>query len=406
MKHRIETFADIIHPVSEEEFFAEYYDKKPLLVRAPDPDKFAEVMSWEILSDLLNMTAIWCEHSLQMVLDRNPVPAAQYCREAINRSAKPGLQPDAERVKDWLQRGASLVVNDIDTLTSPMAAVADALEGRFNAKAQSNLYCSWQQHQAFDTHMDTHDVFALHVAGEKSWRIYEGQLDNAVAHDMFRNQTQEFHNEHAGKVLLEPTLRPGDFLYIPRGQYHDALASSTACIHLTFGMTRVIGYDLLSLLFNNAMANTNFRANFPLITGDDNVDREAVRTHIAGLAGKLEELARADAVTDDMLAYIKSFHYFRGGFDLPNDATVGGDMASYGLTSPDFVVVRANGRAALKGKRGVIPIPEGLDGVVSWVVEHPRFTRAELSGAFPDLPDAGREKLLADLSSMKVIAPA
>lgn len=406
MKHRIETFADIIHPISEEEFFSEYYGRKPLLVRAPDPDKFSEVMSWETLSSLLNMTAIWNPVSLQMVLDRDTVEAAAYCREAIDRSQRPGLQPDAEKVKDWLRRGASLVVNDIDTLTPAMATVADALESRFQGKAQSNLYCSWQQHQAFDTHMDTHDVFALHIAGEKDWRIYEGRLDNAVAHDMFASLDQEYHLKQAGAVMMEPTLRPGDFLYVPRGQYHDALASSAACIHLTFGMTRVIGYDLLTQLFNHAMADSSFRDNFPLLNGDDGADKAAIRQHIAGLAGTLEKLANSDTVANEMLAYIKDFKYWRGGFDLPGDAFAGTEEARYALTGDGFSVVKANGRTALKGKRGAIPIPDGLETVVSWVIDHPSFSRAELINAFPTLPDAGREKLLADLSSMKVIGPA
>lgn len=405
MKHRIETFADIIHPVSEEEFFAEYYDKKPLLVRAPDPDKFAEVMSWEILSNLLNMTAIWSPQSLQLVLDRNPVPAAQYCREAIDRNTQLDLQPDAELVKDWLRRGASLVVNDIDTLTPPMAAVANALETRFKGKAQSNLYCSWQQHQAFDTHMDTHDVFAMHVTGEKSWRIYEGRLDNAVAHDMFKSLDHEYHEKNRGEVQTALTLRPGDFLYIPRGQYHDALASSDACIHLTFGLTRIIGYDLLNMVFNHAMVDSGFRTNFPLPNANPAVDRGAVRQHIETLADRLDEIVRSDAILDDMMRYRETFKYWRGGFDLPGDAVGETAMVGFALTSNEFSIVRANGRAGLKSPRGVLPIPAEVEDAVTWVIGRQNFTRAELAAAFPGIAAASREKLLADLSSMRVIGP-
>jgi hypothetical protein len=39
-------FADILHPLSEDAFFAEYYDRKPLHLEG-DPRKFAAVMSWD-----------------------------------------------------------------------------------------------------------------------------------------------------------------------------------------------------------------------------------------------------------------------------------------------------------------------------------------------------------------------
>ncbi len=104
-------------------------------------------------------------------------------------------------MKRWLRRGASLVANDIDTLWPGTAAAADALERRLGGKVQSNLYCSWNQHQAFDTHFDTHDIFALHCAG---------------------------------------------------------------AIHLAFGLTYIIGIDVLTMLFEQAMSGPLSRTNAPL----------------------------------------------------------------------------------------------------------------------------------------------
>ena len=46
MAQRIETFADILAPVTPDEFFAEYYGKKLLHVPG-EPDKFEAVMERE-----------------------------------------------------------------------------------------------------------------------------------------------------------------------------------------------------------------------------------------------------------------------------------------------------------------------------------------------------------------------
>jgi hypothetical protein len=50
------TFADLLHPVGEAEFFADYYGKKFLHIEG-GAAKFENVMSWEILTGILNQTA-------------------------------------------------------------------------------------------------------------------------------------------------------------------------------------------------------------------------------------------------------------------------------------------------------------------------------------------------------------
>ena len=85
-------------------------------------------MSWEGLNSLLNMTAVWTPASLQLVLNGEIVPPGQYCRPSVDAEGNPQLRPDAEAVTTLLKQGASLVANDIDTLTPELAAVAGALE--------------------------------------------------------------------------------------------------------------------------------------------------------------------------------------------------------------------------------------------------------------------------------------
>ncbi|MCZ6862506.1 MAG: hypothetical protein O7I42_19910 [Alphaproteobacteria bacterium] len=139
MANRIRSFADLIAPVTEEDFFATYHDRQFLHVPAPDTDKFADVMSWDILTNMLNMTSIWSPTSLSIMLDTKEIPAEQYCRQAVDRNNQQSLQPDTEKVKSWLRRGASLVANDVDTLWPGTAAAANALEQRLGGKIQSNL---------------------------------------------------------------------------------------------------------------------------------------------------------------------------------------------------------------------------------------------------------------------------
>lgn len=398
MVRSIASLADLLHPVDEATFFDEYHDRKPLHVSAADPDRFADVMSWDILNRLLNMTAIWSPESLQLVLDRRPVPAERYCRTAVDRTNKTALQPDAEQVNALLQCGASLVINDIDTLWPGLAAAADALERGLNGKTQSNLYCSAAAHQAFDSHFDTHEVFALHIAGEKVWRIYEGRLDRPIAHPAYKTLPQSYHDKHKGGVALEVTLRPGDLLYIPRGTYHDALASSAATIHVSFGVTHMIGFDVLNTLLDHAIADPLFRTNLPLPQAGE----AAVREHLQALAERAREVLRGDVLAGDVLGQRRAFRYCRGGYDLPHVAP--GER--FKVLVDDLSVTREGGRHVLRTAQHRMPIPSGIEQAVAWIVARDAFTTAELGTACPDLPASRRARLLADLAAMKIIGGA
>ena len=402
MAKRIRSFADLIAPVTEDDFFATYHDRQFLHVPAPNADKFADVMSWDILTNMLNMTSIWSATSLAIVLDKREIPAEQYCRPAIDRNNQQNLQPDAEKVKSWLRRGASLVTNDVDTLWPGTAAAADALEQRFGGKVQSNLYCSWNQRQAYDTHFDTHEVFALHVAGEKVWNIYEGRLDNPIANEAFKSLGPEYHDQHRGAIAAEVTLRPGDLLYIPRGQYHDALASSDGAIHLSFGLTHVIGIDVMTMLFEQAIADPLFRSNLP----PPEAGPEQRRRWLEELGARLYDIAKSDTLAQTLEAYRQTFHYHRGGFDLPADAFDQNSDERFGVIVQSLEVVNTDGKFVLQSAKGAVPIPDELADPISWIVDRENFSLVELATEFPQLSADVSEKLIASLAAMKAIAPA
>jgi len=398
MSAPISSFADIIRPMSEDEFFATYHNNQPVHIPAERPDKFADAISWQILTRLLNMTAVWSPVSLQLVLDENMLPPDRYCRQAVDRNMQRGWMPDAGKVKALMRRGASLVANDIDTLDPGLSKVATALEAAMGAKSQSNLYCSWAAQPAFDSHYDTHEVFALHGEGEKIWRVYANRVDRPIAHAAFKKITRDQRNRAKGDVLMEVTLKPGDLLYIPRGYYHDALASSAGTVHVAFGLTHVIGLDVVDILTEYAVGDALFRTDLPLPR-----DGEApLRAHLEEMADRLAELTRSEDMWRELGRFRETFNYPRGGFDLPGDALTKG----YVRNASDIEVVDDGGHQVLKTKRGQVPIPDGYGPLVAWVADRPQFTEAEFAATFGDVPIAQRVKVLDDLLAMKVIVAA
>ena len=240
-------FDTAMAPIGEEAFKRDYLGKRPVHIEGA-AGKFASIMTFEILNRLLQASTIWSTASLVLMLDKEAVPPEHYATIAIGRDGGQVLRPDPAKVKAFLRRGATLVANDIDQLTPELNGFCAELERALGGKVQANLYLSSKRKQGFRVHFDTHDVLAVHVEGEKVWHVFEGCADAPIAHNMFKSLPQSHHDEAKGGLWKEVRLKPGDVLYLPRGQYHYALAEDGGCIHIAFGVTYPIGMDVVQYL--------------------------------------------------------------------------------------------------------------------------------------------------------------
>jgi ribosomal protein L16 Arg81 hydroxylase len=392
------SFDAIMEPLGGRRFLSEYLGKQPLHLEGA-PGKWQEVMSWEVMNRILGMTSVWSQNSLLLMLDKKPVPVASYTYTANGRDGGPVLRPDPVRVKGLLAQGATLVLNDIDQLTPEMSTFCWAMEEALGAKLQANLYMSSQKKQGFKVHYDTHDVFAVHVMGEKTWMVFEGRGANPIAHPLFKDLPAEHHEEAKGKLWKEVRLKPGHLLYLPRGQYHYALADEEPCAHIAFGATYPIGLDVVTYLFERMVQEPVARANLPR-------GREQLAIRLSELAERARALLTDDTTLNSVAAFQAAFRYPRETYDLPG-VIQAGDQA-YRLKVPGLRIVEQAGRAGIvrEGSRQAIELPMPVKPLMAWVLARPGFTRQELAAAFPDRDAAAIEQFLAEVVRMGIIAPA
>ncbi len=379
------SFDEIMAPLGAERFFAEYEGKRPLHLKGA-ADKFAAVMTWAKLNDLLGMATIWSHASLQLMLDKEAIPPARYCSAAIGRDGGQVLRPESDKVRSFLKRGATLVANDIDHLSAGLTAFSETMEQALGGKVQGNLYLSSRRRQGFPAHYDTHDVFAVHLEGTKTWHVYEGRGVDPIAHPLFKTLPREHHEQAKGAKLMDVHMEPGDLLYLPRGQYHDALADEGGAAHIAFGVTYPIGMDVMSLLFDRVVALPEFRANLPR---PDRPDAErALAAHLEALADGIAKVLGEAKTTQQIKALQQSFHYPRHHYDLPGLLS-STDDDRYRVQAKGIRLVQQGGRFGLvtEGSRAAIEVPAAVSGVVGWVLERPEFSAAELAAAFPGSPD-------------------
>lgn len=266
--------ASLIAPLPVEVFRREVFARRAAHIVGPD-DRFASLFGWGALDALLNGA---------------PPP-----HPALRLYAGPaGFVPatDAASAVRLLREGATVVVNDADRYEPRLGGLVDRVEAELGEQARINVYASQPGAEGFPLHADTHDVFALQVAGRKRWRIAAPTHPDPLHHP---NIPPPLAPEQP-RVYLTAETTPGDVLYIPRGHWHDAVAVGEPSLHLTLAVFFSTGMDLLYHLSEVMHGLPLFRQSFPLHSGPPHRERAAPAEHLAHLA---QLRAALDAVLSD-----------------------------------------------------------------------------------------------------------
>ena len=284
-------FQDLIHPATPEEFFGQAYDRAPFIARAKGQARTG-FFGWSDLNGLLGQSGLWTRFNLRLMENGDPVAPELYCVEAKTPQG-PVLRPVAGLVNVFLAEGASLIANELQSLSPGIAALARDIGQTLAAEVGVNAYCSFGGVQAFGTHYDIHDVLVLQCEGEKTWR----QPDNPDGFPSGSHaEVRSWFEANRGPLTREVTLRPGDVLYLPRGWFHEAMTEGEGSLHLTFSATPLTGRAIFKLLEAAAMQSGLFRAWLP----DGATGEGLLRDHLAGLMAHLDRIATSPAFADEV----------------------------------------------------------------------------------------------------------
>ncbi|MES2833280.1 MAG: cupin domain-containing protein [Pseudomonadota bacterium] len=359
---------ELLAPITLDQFRADYEGRKPLHIPAGSDAGKRALLDWAGFNRLLSQTAIWNATNLKLVHNGEPIPPEQYCIEARSQSGVT-LQPSPAKVETLMAMGASVIAGDVQSLTPEIQSLSQTLGREWAALVGANVYCSFGGVQAFGTHFDLHDVFAIQTEGEKTWKLYANRAEAPVDFPGDGPDVRRWLTESRGPLMQEVRMRPGDVLYLPRGWYHDALATEGASLHVTFSITPLYGRILFRLLESAAMQDPAFRAWLAPASRDEGAP---LQKQLAALGQKLAALAAHPQFRDEVAMAQERLTPRPTTYALPQRKTLT-FFSRTGLRPPPMA-----GPAAV---------------AVEWMISQPRFAIEDMIAQFdfvaePALRDA------------------
>jgi ribosomal protein L16 Arg81 hydroxylase len=377
-------FAEFLAPFDAGTFRSQYYGRQPLYLRRNGAGP--RLLPWTRFNEVLALTPYWNEETLKVYFRSRAALRENYCDTADLRPGMPAPVNPA-KVKALMGLGASLIANQLHRVCPEVGAVATMLEREFASRVAANVYCSFQGVQAFQTHFDLHDVFAVQAEGEKTWRIYESRADAPVNPVPPGDEWEKWLTETRGKLLFEAQMKPGDVLYLPRGQYHDALTGDRASLHVTFGVSPATGLALFKLLESALTRESEFRAYLP-----DAREERALGDRLAKLADRVRAVMTSPAFAIDVLNLQRDLSRPPADYDLPAQRP----PAWYSVARR-AQVVRRDGGFAVAFDGGEIPVGATYP-TLEWALKQRMFS---VDDALARQASGDRAALLADIERLE-----
>ncbi|XP_028322669.1 ribosomal oxygenase 2 isoform X2 [Gouania willdenowi] len=250
-------FESLIQPLKSEQFFSEFWEKKPLHLQRFGSDGPSFYHTLFQLSDLESL----CSEGLEYYRDVNLVRCVNGKKKVLN---KKGKVKHGALTTNLIRNKASIQFHQPQRFKDELWKIQEKLECFFGALVGSNIYITPEDSQALPAHYDDVEVFILQLEGEKHWRLYNPTVPLAAEYSIESEQK-------IGRPTHDIILKMGDLLYFPRGTIHQAetppgVVHST---HLTLSTYQRMAWgDLLldtfpSFLFDCCRTKVHLREGIP-----------------------------------------------------------------------------------------------------------------------------------------------
>ncbi|MFN9810486.1 MAG: cupin domain-containing protein [Deltaproteobacteria bacterium] len=385
------SFSKLIAPMTKDQFFSEYWEKKPLIVRREERAYYNDLLSVKKLEHAITSQALPRDMCFIANASRQ-VDASEY--------TYPDGIVDPSRLFQQFADGGTIVFNQLHTVLPDLAELCRSLEREISCRFQTNIYLSPNKAQGFPAHYDSHDVFVLQFHGVKHWVIYNTPIELPFKGQPFRRDETP-----KGEVTMEFDLRPGDMLYLPRGMMHDAQTREGETAHITLGALTTSWTELLlEVVAKVALTDVDFRRALPPGFAQTTHDRTEARAYMRSLLARLVERGALDQAMDHFADELVSTR--RALLDGQLEQLLSLEDVTPEHTAgarPNLVYryAQREGQVVVSCYGAEMRLPEHAAEPLLYALETPEFKIKDLPG---DLDDAGKVVLVKRLVREGMVA--
>ncbi len=210
----------------------------------------------------------------------------------IVRSGKrwSGDFPDLTDPSQLVQDGWTFVVRHAERLVVQLEELSRGFERDLGGSVDVHYYWTPPAGFGFGWHYDAEEVFVVQVRGSKDYQLRK----NTVAPwPVLETLPNDMHYEAELSPLMRCRLTAGDWLYIPSGYWHKAVAVDES-ISLAIGVLPLTGINVFDFLRREVLQSLRWRQRLPNVGVLQSLGPAKVRELYADVLKTLAKSQKAD----------------------------------------------------------------------------------------------------------------
>ena len=183
-------------------------------------------------------------------------------------------------------------------------------------------------------------------------------------------------------------------MYIPRGQYHDALASKNGAIHVAFGLTYFKPIDLITSIWEKFILNEFMRNDI-----DRNLNNETKKNMLTQLSKQISNIINTDETLNILDSQIKNWPYKIRDYSIK-------DLVLEGVTYEISKLVKLQKKgdqSFLISGNNHVAIPNKYQKLTEFILNREFVSEKLLFAEFKNTPDNIIYECLENLKNMRVL---
>lgn len=223
----------LLNELTPKEFLAEYWQKKPLLIRQAIPD-------FKGLLTPAELAGLACEEGVESRI-------IQQFEESWHVEDGPFAEEDFTALPDvdW-----TLLVQSVNHHLPEATALLNQFSFIPHARLDDLMVSYAPLGGSVGAHLDSYDVFLLQGSGTRRWKINK-QAELSFIEDAPIKVLQSFEAEE------EWVLEPGDMLYLPPSVAHHGISQSEDCMTYSIGFRAPKTQELIYAFLEHLQDSTS-----------------------------------------------------------------------------------------------------------------------------------------------------